>query len=111
MVLVLASPAWAASTADAPLAGAGTAVGGRVLPAAGRLSTCRRAISRGGTAIVGPCGGAACHCCGAGEDQPIDSGIAPEQRQRRRRVAIRSEERRVGTECVSSCRSRWSPYA
>src|SRR3546814_12152775 len=22
----------------------------------------------------------------------------------------RSEERRVGTECVSSCRSRWAPY-
>src|SRR3546814_5438304 len=22
----------------------------------------------------------------------------------------RSEERRVGTECVSKCRSRWSPY-
>src|SRR3546814_19445256 len=24
--------------------------------------------------------------------------------------AIRSEERRVGKECVSKCRSRWSPY-
>src|SRR3546814_15931240 len=23
---------------------------------------------------------------------------------------FRSEERRVGTECVSTCRSRWSPY-
>src|SRR3546814_15021722 len=23
---------------------------------------------------------------------------------------ISSEERRVGTECVSTCRSRWSPY-
>src|SRR3546814_8582143 len=23
----------------------------------------------------------------------------------------RSEERRVGKECVSTCRSRWSPYA
>src|SRR3546814_12036119 len=23
--------------------------------------------------------------------------------------ALRSEERRVGTECVSTCRSRWSP--
>src|SRR3546814_9647814 len=31
-----------------------------------------------------------------------------------RRIAIpcsgSSEERRVGTECVSTCRSRWSPY-
>src|SRR3546814_15345234 len=26
------------------------------------------------------------------------------------RVAGRSEERRVGKECVSTCRSRWSPY-
>src|SRR3546814_20616650 len=23
---------------------------------------------------------------------------------------VRSEERRVGNECVSTCRSRWSPY-
>src|SRR3546814_12055075 len=25
-------------------------------------------------------------------------------------MPIRSEERRVGKECVSTCRSRWSPY-
>src|SRR3546814_12944984 len=25
-------------------------------------------------------------------------------------VVARSEERRVGKECVSTCRSRWSPY-
>src|SRR3546814_19981081 len=25
-------------------------------------------------------------------------------------VLYRSEERRVGKECVSTCRSRWSPY-
>src|SRR3546814_4975372 len=25
-------------------------------------------------------------------------------------VVVRSEERRVGKECVSTCRSRWSPY-
>src|SRR3546814_14403529 len=25
-------------------------------------------------------------------------------------LAIRSEERRVGKECVSTCRSRWAPY-
>ena len=28
----------------------------------------------------------------------------------RRMVPVRSEERRVGKECVSTCRSRWSPY-
>src|SRR3546814_8250771 len=26
------------------------------------------------------------------------------------RAGFRSEERRVGKECVSTCRSRWSPY-
>src|SRR3546814_20979819 len=25
-------------------------------------------------------------------------------------IVIRSEERRVGKECVSTCRSRWAPY-
>src|SRR3546814_13905590 len=28
----------------------------------------------------------------------------------RRKDIVRSEERRVGKECVSTCRSRWSPY-
>ena len=32
------------------------------------------------------------------------------QRQRLLNAAIRSEERRVGKECVQPCRSRWSPY-
>src|SRR3546814_20525873 len=31
--------------------------------------------------------------------------LAPEQP-----APARSEERRVGKECVSTCRSRWSPY-
>src|SRR3546814_15392056 len=26
------------------------------------------------------------------------------------KIFIRSEERRVGQECVSTCRTRWSPY-
>src|SRR3546814_303600 len=30
--------------------------------------------------------------------------------ERIRRFFERSEERRVGKECVSTCRSRWSPY-
>src|SRR3546814_20902731 len=28
----------------------------------------------------------------------------------KRCTCLRSEERRVGKECVSTCRSRWSPY-
>src|SRR3546814_14627688 len=34
----------------------------------------------------------------------------PCQCARSRRQPQRSEERRVGKECVSTCRSRWSPY-
>src|SRR3546814_20044866 len=34
-------------------------------------------------------------------------GVHPDQRDFDYR---RSEERRVGKECVSTCRSRWSPY-
>src|SRR3546814_18314781 len=32
------------------------------------------------------------------------------QRLNEEMMALRSEERRVGKECVSTCRSRWSPY-
>src|SRR3546814_15567391 len=32
------------------------------------------------------------------------------RRRRDARPMPRSEERRVGKECVSTCRSRWSPY-
>src|SRR3546814_11102911 len=31
-------------------------------------------------------------------------------RGKRNEPSYRSEERRVGKECVSTCRSRWSPY-
>src|SRR3546814_8240451 len=34
---------------------------------------------------------------------PAEQMITPE-------IKRRSEERRVGKECVSTCRSRWSPY-
>src|SRR3546814_1651671 len=35
-------------------------------------------------------------------DRLVDGGVPP--------AMLRSEERRVGKECVSTCRSRWSPY-
>src|SRR3546814_15889004 len=41
----------------------------------------------------------------------IDIDIANDfYEQSQAEVSRRSEERRVGTECVSTCRSRWSPY-
>src|SRR3546814_10755032 len=38
------------------------------------------------------------------------AGTSIEATQAATRAAWRSEESRVGKECVSKCRSRWSPY-
>src|SRR3546814_1585047 len=44
----------------------------------------------------------------------VDRGDRAARRHRGARafdqIGQRSEERRVGKECVSTCRSRWSPY-
>src|SRR3546814_13622849 len=45
------------------------------------------------------------HRCQSHEVEP-PATLAPASRCR----CHRSEERRVGKECVSTCRSRWSPY-
>src|SRR3546814_12990608 len=37
-------------------------------------------------------------------------GLRPSELKAKSLIADRSEERRVGKECVSTCRSRWSPY-
>src|SRR3546814_15730872 len=37
-------------------------------------------------------------------------GIHPHEADAHPEVDTRSEERRVGKECVSTCRARWSPY-
>src|SRR3546814_18219365 len=41
---------------------------------------------------------------------PFDSNAASYLADRARNLDWRSEERRVGKECVSTCRSRWAPY-
>src|SRR3546814_2402996 len=43
-----------------------------------------------------------------GEDE--GAPVAELDAMARRRHQPRSEERRVGKECVSTCRSRWPPY-
>src|SRR6059058_5855845 len=49
------------------------------------------------------------------DERPIDERLAhlvpidPENRPATQGCAHRSEERRVGKECVTTCRSRWSP--
>src|SRR3546814_12728725 len=43
----------------------------------------------------------------------LEAAIVEAKRLRypaRRIIGFRPEERRVGKECVSTCRSRWSPY-
>src|SRR3546814_2277792 len=39
-----------------------------------------------------------------------ETGLEQVTRRSPRADLYRSEERRVGKECVSTCRSRWSPY-
>src|SRR3546814_2817002 len=45
-----------------------------------------------------------------GEQHERDDQQDPGQVGDRAALVERSEERRVGKECVSTCRSRWSPY-
>src|SRR3546814_17988541 len=49
-----------------------------------------------------------CRCPGGSARCP--RGAPPPRRPATTRPHERSEERRVGKECVSTCRSRWSPY-
>src|SRR3546814_5059447 len=44
------------------------------------------------------------------EDLGADGVLDAEGKPIPERYRERSEERRVGKECVSTCRSRWSPY-
>src|SRR3546814_2698157 len=70
-------------TCALPILGGGVGVG--LLEAARRGDTGDRAA--GGVQV-------------GGEAEAVGDGVAE----------ARSEERRVGKECVSTCRSRWSPY-
>src|SRR3546814_4260904 len=53
-----------------------------------------------------PCGRAGL----SGGHESLVGRYHAQERCRRSGVEHRSEERRVGKECVSTCRSRWSPY-
>src|SRR3546814_21056267 len=61
------------------------------------VQTCALPISKGDVGRVGIVGV-------AGGDLGADGEMIVD------RIARRSEERRVGKECVSTCRSRWSTY-
>src|SRR3546814_15247852 len=83
------------------------------------------AVANGGTAILLRGGGdyqltnsvivgAASSACldidGAATIQAAGAGTDENGPPVFKSVFFRSEERRVGKECVSTCRSRWSPY-
>src|SRR3546814_11944791 len=51
---------------------------------------------------------ASCDVAAAMMEPP--GGTALVEESIREALDFRSEERRVGKECVSTCRSRWSPY-
>ena len=42
--------------------------------------------------------------------EPLERALVAVRAARQDTQAARSEERRVGKECVQPCRSRWSPY-
>src|SRR3546814_2331922 len=44
------------------------------------------------------------------QDRGIITGTERAEAEAEHREQHRSEERRVGKECVSTCRTRWSPY-
>src|SRR3546814_16372045 len=52
-------------------------------------------------AVIGPLANA--------ERDTLGPWVFPQNRPQAISVLARSEERRVGKECVSTCRSRWSP--
>src|SRR3546814_5012361 len=68
------------------------------------VQTCALPISR---ALAVGRGRAQAHLVHCVQDSPMDRLEAVAHVRQRPRG---SEERRVGKECVSTCRSRWSPY-
>src|SRR3546814_5912752 len=79
------------------------------------VQTCALPISRSGTAdtvrLMQNLGcDAAPHLSCIGATRAVLADILDSYRELGiRRIVARSEERRVGQECVSTCRSRWSP--
>src|SRR3546814_20336161 len=96
--------------ADFPFAAVGFDLDGTLLDTSRDLGTAvNHALALGGfnpvpldsaTHLIG--GGAKVMLARAVEQQ---GGMPPDEFH-----ALRSEERRVGKECVSPCSSRWSPY-
>src|SRR3546814_20547729 len=72
-----------------------------------------RAAGRHIVTLPGPCAAiAGITLSGLPSDRFLFAGFLPNKAKARADTIaeFKSEERRVGKECVSTCRSRWSPY-
>src|SRR3546814_14531912 len=72
-------------------------------------------LAAGAVGVAGQAGGLQLHAARLGvgvfaQVILVVPGVALVQRRRWQAVGVRSDERRVGKEGVSTCRSRWSPY-
>src|SRR3546814_16342921 len=93
---------WSSDVCSSDLGGAARAVGGLTV-ASLQIAISVQSAASDGLAAIGPCA--------------VMLAKAEGLEAHRRAVALRlleararSEERSVGKECVSTCRSRWSPY-
>src|SRR3546814_5668054 len=84
---------WSSDVCSSDLADSGSAGDRRTLAAAQAIRV------RSSRSLAGAPKGHGCHS----EPNRLERTVPA-------RVVQRSEERRVGKECVSTCRSRWSPY-
>src|SRR3546814_18940290 len=76
-------------------------------PPTAELATARQAVARAGDADADPY--AADEVSQARRALELAQAAMAQGREDDAR-SLRSEERRVGQECVSTCRHRWSPY-
>src|SRR3546814_8448451 len=78
------------------------------------VQTCALPISTNGRGLLADMDATRIRKLDAGQDQSVptlrDALDLVENRVPVNIELKRSEERRVGKECVSTCRSRWSPY-
>src|SRR3546814_11984251 len=85
------------------------------LPLHDALPICQRAVAVGRRLSVHPDAGGGRGGCGLGAvliapiERTAQTGSTNADLLARLAGGERSEERRVGKECVSTCRSRWSP--
>src|SRR3546814_13352292 len=94
--------------------GRGRALGAKIRRRRGRWQALHRDRAKTPAAREGGAGAKGGKPVSWGSGQPLAAAVIPlvdgAAGDGADGAADRSEERRVGKECVSTCRSRWSPY-